>query len=169
MNLGRGAKQSSQVLESDDEPSITEWLADVNGNAVGERLVTLGLLSQDDLMAALDEARLDGTRSLARILVDGGRVSDGEIAGVLAEQHGLSLVDFRTVTPTSEAVALITETTVRTPVLIPIANAGEAGTGAVASPAEGGGCQKGYRTAETRTERRVGSEGRPSSSELWGR
>lgn len=136
MKLGRGGRHVTDVLDAEsDAPQAANAPDDPCGLAVGERLVALQLLSPDDLAAARKEAQLDRTRTLTRILVDRTSVSDGDVARVLAELYGLAIVDFRVVTPTPEALALMTETTARTLVALPIAIDGEAVQVAVADPA----------------------------------
>jgi type IV pilus assembly protein PilB len=137
MKLGRGGgRHSSDALEPENDIATRQGPADLSGTAVGERLVALGLLSKENLLATLDEAQLDGTKSLTQLLVARGTVSDTDLARAVAEQHGLELVDFRIVVPTPEAIALVTETTARTLVVVPIAIDGEAVQVAVADPSD---------------------------------
>jgi type IV pilus assembly protein PilB len=102
------------------------------GSRLGERLVTEDLVSAADVASAL--AEVDGTKRLGRVLVERGLLSEADLARVLARQYGLPLVDFRNVTPAPDAVALVTETTARTLVVIPIAFDGENVAMAVADP-----------------------------------
>jgi type IV pilus assembly protein PilB len=100
------------------------------------RLLELGLISPADLDTARAQAVVDGAKPVTRILVDRGAVSETDLAGALAAQHCLQIVDFRTVTPTPDAVALINETTARTLGVVPVAIEGNSVHVAVADPSE---------------------------------
>jgi type IV pilus assembly protein PilB len=100
------------------------------------RLLELGLITAGHLDAARAQAEVDGAKPVTRILVDRGAVSETDLAGALAAQHCLQVVDFRTVTPTPEAVALINETTARTLGVVPVAIEDDSVHVAVADPSE---------------------------------
>jgi type IV pilus assembly protein PilB len=104
------------------------------GPRLGERMVASGLISEGDLNSALRAAHVDGTKRLSWILLERGLISDQDLAAALAEQQGLPLVDFRSVTPTPEAAALISETTARTLVVMPISIEGDLVHVAAADP-----------------------------------
>src|SRR5689334_1976409 len=90
------------------------------GNRLGERLVAAELATAEQVASALSEAQTSGKR-VGRILVERGIIDEEELVSVLATQHNVPMVDFRTVTPAAEAVALMNETTARSLAAIPIA------------------------------------------------
>lgn len=59
---------------------------------LGEILLDEGLVTQDQLLAALDEQVLRG-HSLGRVLVESGVLSEGQLVSALAQQVGLEFVD----------------------------------------------------------------------------
>ena len=94
------------------------------GTRLGERLVAAELASPEDIAAALAESQASGKR-LGRVLVERGVIDEEELASMLATQHNVPMVDFRTVTPAADALALMNETTARTLAAIPIALDGD--------------------------------------------
>ena len=63
-----------------------------NHSPVGTMLVQAGLLTQESLDVALAEC--DSTnRSLGRVLIDRGMVTDGDLISVIAKQMGMEYVD----------------------------------------------------------------------------
>jgi type IV pilus assembly protein PilB len=142
MKLARG-KHYREEAQAAGQPSAAEQpirrTADFNlepgGSRLGERLVAAGLASSEVILAALGEAVESGQR-LGQVLVNRGTISEAELTRQLAEQHGLPVVDFRVVTPTPEAIALVSEETARRQAFLPLAIVDENVHVAVADPAE---------------------------------
>jgi type IV pilus assembly protein PilB len=119
------------VLDMSAEPA--DLAVEAGGSRIGERLVDANLATIDQVVTALSQLVARGAR-LGRVLVDSGVLSDADLAQVLAAQHGLQVVDLRTVSPDPAAVELLSDLTARTLVAIPIAFEGDALVVAVADP-----------------------------------
>lgn len=133
MKRTRGRRQ----VEAPPEVTVEEasdWSTTEAGPKVGERLISAKLISPQDLATATGIAEADPQTTLARVLVDTGLVSDGDLARVLAIQFQVPLIDFRSVTPAEDAVALVPERTARDLGIVPIALDGEVLHIAVADP-----------------------------------
>ena len=61
---------------------------------LGEILVQQGLLSQDQLSAALGDQKRSG-RKLGRVFIDNGYLREDQIGSALAQQLQVSFVDLR--------------------------------------------------------------------------
>jgi type IV pilus assembly protein PilB len=76
---------------------------------LGQVLVDLGFIDEDQLWEVLEEAKntgqLTGQAAVAR-----GLITDDQLLQALAEQHGLKLANLEEAKPQPEAVALVTET-----------------------------------------------------------
>jgi type IV pilus assembly protein PilB len=139
MKMTRAGRHANDGPEVPIAASQLIKLADSARDAseqLAARLLELGLISPADLDTARAQALVDGAKPVTRILVDRGAVSETDLAGALAAQHCLQIVDFRTVTPTPDAVALINETTARTLGVVPVAIEGNSVHVAVADPSE---------------------------------
>jgi type IV pilus assembly protein PilB len=86
---------------------------------LGDLLVDIGLITPTDLARALDEQRRTGLR-LGEQLVADGAITERALADALGAQLALPVVDFAAVTPTPEALASLTEVTVRTLGVLPV-------------------------------------------------
>jgi type IV pilus assembly protein PilB len=73
----------------------------------GSLLVGNGLITEDDLEAALAQQRLSQTKRLGEILVARGVLTEPQVARVLAEQHELLYIDLSEVEVDPVAAALL--------------------------------------------------------------
>ena len=124
MKLHRGRHAEAPAPPTPPAASTVPRDLDIRpgGRRLGELVVAANLASHDVVVAALAEAQRAGDgKRLGRILLDHGTITDDDLAEILAEQHSLQVVDFRTVTPDPAAVELITEATARTLGALPIA------------------------------------------------
>jgi type IV pilus assembly protein PilB len=89
------------------------------GRKLGQVLVDLGFMDDDQLWELLDEAKntssLIGQTALAR-----GLVTEDQLLQALAEQHGLKVVNLAEVKPTPEALQLVPETMASVYKIIPL-------------------------------------------------
>ena len=63
------------------------------GARVGEVLVAMGILSQEDIDMAVLHAQQRPDTYIGQVLIDGGHISEEDLARALAAQHGLPYVD----------------------------------------------------------------------------
>jgi type IV pilus assembly protein PilB len=83
--------------------------ASAGGRRIGQVLVDLGYVDDDQLWEILDEAKnsnqLTGQVALAR-----GLITEEQLLAALAEQHGLKVVNLEEMRPTAEALQMVPET-----------------------------------------------------------
>ena len=94
-------RDSAPPADSDDvEAAHLDW------PALGAMLVRSGLVTEDDLEAALVHQRLIGDK-LGKILVDRGLVTAEQLAHVRAEQHELPYAESHELEPEDDVAALL--------------------------------------------------------------
>ena len=82
------------------------------GSQLGALLVQSGLLTDDQLEAALAE-QAETQKSLGRILIDSGLVTEGDLVAMLSRQIGLEFVDLAETTVDPSAAGLISASLAR--------------------------------------------------------
>jgi type IV pilus assembly protein PilB len=132
----RGLDLAAKLGPSDGGYQLSDLSIDRAGGRLGERLVAAGLVSEEAVVDALSQRSGRGGNRLGRMLVERGVLTETDLARVLAEQHGLQVVDLRAAAPTPEASALISETTARTLCILPLAIDGDVVIVAVGDPTE---------------------------------
>ena len=90
------------------------------GNQLGTLLVQARLLSQEQLEAALTEAS-DTKKSLGRILIDDGLVTESDLVSMLARQIGLEFIDLSEQTIDPTAAGMISASVARRYQALPLA------------------------------------------------
>jgi type IV pilus assembly protein PilB len=86
---------------------------------LGQILLDEGLITEPQLRDAMEEQRLRG-RSLGRILVASGAISERDLVTALATQIGMEFVDFSEVEVDARAVTMVPDGICRRHVLLPI-------------------------------------------------
>src|SRR4051812_44068032 len=76
---------------------------------IGQVLIDLGFIDEDQLWEILDEARNTGQRT-GEVALGRGLITDEQLLQVLAEQQGLKVVNLDEVKPSPEALAAVPET-----------------------------------------------------------
>ena len=89
------------------------------GGQLGELLLGRGLISEEQLEMARHQAAQRG-RSLGRLVIEMGFVTESGLVSILAEQLGLEFVDLTEVNMDQSAIALVPEATARRHNCIPI-------------------------------------------------
>ncbi len=107
------------------------------GNRLGELLVTAGLATREQVVAALTELQRGAGKRVGQLLVDLGTIGERDLARILAHQHALEVVDLREVTPEPAATGLLTEDLARALTAIPLSVLDDTVVVAVAAPSEG--------------------------------
>ncbi|SFJ96723.1 GspE/PulE family protein [Cellulomonas sp. KH9] len=100
---------------------------------LGEILLTQGLVTEAQLLAALDEQTAMGT-SLGRTLVELGILTEAQLVQALAAQVGMEFVDLDEYPVDRNAVALVSESVCRRHAVLPVALRGGALVLATADP-----------------------------------
>ena len=92
--------------------SIDRARTSSEGDRLGALLVQAGLLSADQLDRALSE-QAKTQKSLGRILIDGGLVTEGDLVAMLSRQIGLDFIDLSEHPVDPSAAGLITSSLAR--------------------------------------------------------
>jgi type IV pilus assembly protein PilB len=103
-----------------DEPvSLDRETDDADDSAFGQLLVERGVITENELTAAL-EGRPESADSLARFLVQSGIIEERVLIPVLAAHLGLPVADLRQLTPEPAALDLLPESTARDRLALPL-------------------------------------------------
>ena len=86
---------------------------------LGEMLVSMGLISQDQLQIAVKEQHRTGSR-LGEVLVSLGFCSEEDISRIVAKQAGVQMVDLDKLKPDPAAIKLIDQEYARRNKLVPL-------------------------------------------------
>src|SRR5918996_1293025 len=89
------------------------------GGQLDQLLLARGLLSDEQLTEARDTAQQKG-RSLGRVLIELGYVTEAGLVAILAEQLGLEFIDLADASLDASAIALVPEATARRHSCIPV-------------------------------------------------
>ena len=89
------------------------------GGQLDQLLLTRGLLSDEQLTEARETAQQKG-RSLGRVLIEAGYVTEAGLVAILAEQLGLEFIDLAEASLDASAIALVPEATARRHSCIPV-------------------------------------------------
>jgi type IV pilus assembly protein PilB len=76
---------------------------------IGQVLVDLGFLDEDQLWEILDEAKTNALPT-GQVAVGRGLITEEQLLQALGEQHGLKVVNLEEAKPSAEALALVPET-----------------------------------------------------------
>lgn len=101
---------------------------------IGQILVDLGFVDDDQLEMLLDEQQRNPGERLGRIAMDMGLVTDEQLALALAEQMGMQVVSLEEVSIPEEIIRLITEPMAQLYRVIPIRLEGDSFTVATCDP-----------------------------------
>jgi type IV pilus assembly protein PilB len=115
-------------------PIATDLSVNWDGNRLGEHILRAQLLSEEQLVEALELLRTSDGKKLGRLLVELGALNERDLAGLLAAQQGLDFVDLRQVVPDPAATELLPEASARSLVAIPLSVQEEHVLVAVAEP-----------------------------------
>jgi type IV pilus assembly protein PilB len=118
MKVGRRRAENGNDLGVGGDREIRA-VRDV-GRRLGDLLISAGVATSDQVTAALGEQARGDTRKLGRLLLDRGALQESELTRVLADQHGIELVDLRTATPEPDALAQLPADTARRLTALPI-------------------------------------------------
>jgi type IV pilus assembly protein PilB len=86
---------------------------------IGQVMVDLGFLDEDQLWEILEEAKNTGQLT-GQVAVQRGLINEDQLLQVLAEQHGLKVLNMEEVKPNPEALALVPETMAQVYKLLPV-------------------------------------------------
>jgi type IV pilus assembly protein PilB len=100
---------------------------------IGQVLIDLGFIDEDQLWEVLEEAKSTGQLS-GQVAVGRGLINDDQLLTALAEQHGLKVVNLQEVKPTPEALQQVPETMASVYKVLPLAYKDKILTVAIGDP-----------------------------------
>jgi type IV pilus assembly protein PilB len=104
------AKPAPGKSSGGKKPSAKAGGGGSGGNRkLGQVLVDLGFIDDDQLWEVLDEAK-NGGQPTGQVAVARGLITDEQLLAALAEQHGLKVVNLEEAKPQPEAITLVPET-----------------------------------------------------------
>jgi type IV pilus assembly protein PilB len=89
------------------------------GRRIGQVLVDLGFIDEDQLWEVLDEAK-SSNQLTGQVAVARGLITEEQLLGALAEQHGLKVVNIEEMKPTAEAIQMVPETMASVYKIVPL-------------------------------------------------
>jgi type IV pilus assembly protein PilB len=104
------------------------------GARLGEMLVRENLVTQEQVVAALEAAKAGTGKRLGQLLVELGNLDERDLARILAKQQSLEVVDLRQITPDPAATELMSEAMARSLSAIALSVEGDTVIVAVADP-----------------------------------
>ncbi|MCD8493852.1 MAG: Flp pilus assembly complex ATPase component TadA [Alphaproteobacteria bacterium] len=145
---GRQVAQPGAPIGGDEDSSLRRKQQDIQARAValgaeggvdsgkgrmGERLVAMGLISEDQLGVALQEKKITG-RMLGEVLVDLGFIDEETLTAVLAESSGFEVFDPKHTIVDGDALALVDKKTAQKHYMLPISIADDTVMVAMSDP-----------------------------------
>lgn len=110
-----------------------EMEGDGKGGRIGERLVSMGIITDDQLNVALQEKKISG-KMLGNILVELGFINEETLTAFLAESSGMEVFDPKHTIVDGEALALFDKAVASKHKVLPIAMNGNEIQVAMADP-----------------------------------
>jgi type IV pilus assembly protein PilB len=89
--------------------SVRQAQAAHRGRRLGQVLVDLGLVDEDQLREILDEAKNTGNQT-GQVALSRGLINEDQLLQALAEQFGLKIINLEEVKPAPEALQIVPET-----------------------------------------------------------
>jgi type IV pilus assembly protein PilB len=89
------------------------------GRRIGQVMVDLGFIDEDQLWEILDEAK-SSNQLTGQVAIARGLITEEQLLGALAEQHGLKLVNLEEMKPTAEALQMVPETMASVYKIVPL-------------------------------------------------
>lgn len=138
----KGRNEESEFSSSRDLTTIkkkgivrtgADYDEDGNKIRIGERLVSMGIITNDQLNVAIQEKKISG-KMLGEVLVDLGFISDEVLSTVLAEASGFEVFNPKVTVIDGNALALIDKKTASKHHILPVAVEGTSARIAMADP-----------------------------------
>lgn len=111
-----GAASGARDLAVQNAGGLSE---DLNRGRMGDRLVAMGIITEDQLNVALQEKKVTG-KMLGSVLVDLGFIDEDLLSGFLAESSGFDVFDPKNTIFSGDALAMIDKATAKKHQLLPI-------------------------------------------------
>jgi len=100
-------------------PQPSKQAALKGGRKLGQVLVDLGFIDEDQLWEILDQAKTTA-QLIGQVALDRGLVNDAQLLQALAEQHGLKVANLEEAKPQQEALTVVPETMATVYKIVPL-------------------------------------------------
>jgi general secretion pathway protein E/type IV pilus assembly protein PilB len=129
------SSMSSTAVESQPAPAPIQGGGDEDKKPIriGDRLVELGIITQDQLNVALQEKRISG-KMLGQVLVDLAFVSEEDISSFLAEKSGFEVFDVKSTLVEPEVLKLVPHKDAERYQILPVSISDDTAIVAMADP-----------------------------------
>lgn len=117
--MSRWTKKQENAAEAVPVAQVTPMISPGARTRLGDLLLSENALLPEQLTGALN-LQMESGRQLGTILVEQGLLDSRSLTQALATQYGLPTVDLRTVRPTPEALAFVTEEMARRLQIVPM-------------------------------------------------
>jgi len=140
MKIGRQPRHAEPGTASPVEVIVpmavapTDLSVTTGGSRIGELAVSANLSTSEQISEALRLMQSSGGKRLGQLLVELGTLDEHDLAGLLAKQYSLDVVDLREVTPDEDATDLLPENLARQLTAIPLSIRDNVVVVAVADP-----------------------------------
>ena len=108
----------------------------LRGTRVGEILVSFGLVTQDQVEAALSTKQKNENKKIGELLIELGYISEENLLAALATKFRIQLVDLSNLVPNMKAIAALPYDVVRQLNVFPVADRGDRLLVATSEPTE---------------------------------
>jgi type IV pilus assembly protein PilB len=105
---GKGPVKKKPAIKNEPVP-LRGKPKGMGGRRIGQVLVDLGFIDDDQLWELLDEAKNTGAQ-LGQVALARGLINEEQLLQALADQYGLKIVNLQEVKPSPEALQLVPET-----------------------------------------------------------
>lgn len=132
----RGQDSSIRKKQEDIQARASEMKAegkDTGKGRMGERLVAMGIITEDQLGVALQEKKITG-KMLGEVLVDLGFIDEETLTAVLAESSGFDVFDPKHTIVDGDALSLVDKKTALKHYFLPISIVGDTVMVAMSDP-----------------------------------
>ncbi|MCE2806344.1 MAG: Flp pilus assembly complex ATPase component TadA [Gemmataceae bacterium] len=116
----QGVKPAAKPAQTVLAPTKAETVAERGKRKLGQVLIDLGFIDEDQLWELLEEAKQQG-KQIGQAVVDRGLINSEQLLQALSEQHGLKLANLSETKPTPEAMAIVPETMANIYKILPLA------------------------------------------------
>lgn len=130
---GIHANEDSEFISDADRNKQADNPEGAGRPRIGDRLVSMGIISKDQLNVALQEKKISG-KLLGEVLVDLGFISAETLATFLAETSGFDVFDPKQTLLDAAALALIDKATAQRHKILPVSMDGSSLRVAMADP-----------------------------------
>jgi type IV pilus assembly protein PilB len=126
MKIGRQPKHAQPATAAPAEVIASKAVAPTDlsvtpgGSRIGELAVSENLSTTEQISEALRLMQSSGGKRLGQLLVELGTLDEHDLAGLLAKQYSLDVVDLREVKPDEDATELLPESAARQLNAIPL-------------------------------------------------